>query len=235
MARLRRYVGRRKVEIKKITKENNLQVTYSKRRTGIFKKAHELCTLCAAKVAIIIFSPGKKVFSFGHPGVNDLVNLLFNGAPSQTTAEALCNHFNEALRNANLRNLNEELTQSSDLLDMAKKNRTELNNQLRPALEQFWWAGPVEEMNKPQLEFLMSTMEELNRNITLQAERLRILFSNPSQVLVGSSSSPIVPLTASQLFFHPPVVPANHVIDGNVIPTPPSSHGFSSLGGFLGP
>ncbi|KAI4331983.1 hypothetical protein L6164_016926 [Bauhinia variegata] len=155
----------RKIEIKKISKENNLQVTFSKRRIGIFKKASELCTLCAAKVAIIIFSPGNKVFSFGPPSVNDLVNFLLTGAQAQTTEEeALRNNFTESLCDVNLRNVNAELTQFCDVLDMLKKHNTELN--------------------KPELEFLMSTMEELNRNITLQAHKLRMLGSNSSQFLL---------------------------------------------------
>ncbi|KAI4331988.1 hypothetical protein L6164_016931 [Bauhinia variegata] len=232
MARIRRNAGRRKIQIQKISKENNLQVTFSKRRTGIFKKASELCTLCAAQIAIIIFSPGKKAFSFGHPGVNDLINLLLHGAPQQTTEEALRNHFTEALCNANLRNLNADLTQSSNLLDVLMKRRAELNKLLKPVLEQFWWAGPIEDMNKPQLEFLMSTMEELNRNITLQADTLRFLSSDPSQLLAGSSSSTFSHQTLSQLLFQPPVVPANHMIDGNIIPQPPASHGLSRFGGF---
>ncbi|XP_054799567.1 agamous-like MADS-box protein AGL29 isoform X3 [Prosopis cineraria] len=33
-------------------------VTFSKRRFGIFKKASELCTLCAVEMVLIIFSPG---------------------------------------------------------------------------------------------------------------------------------------------------------------------------------
>ncbi|KAM3377356.1 hypothetical protein P3S68_009769 [Capsicum galapagoense] len=69
MARLSR--GRKKVEIVKMKNESNMQVTFSKRRAGLFKKASELCTLCGAEIAIVVFSPGKanKVYSFGHPSV----------------------------------------------------------------------------------------------------------------------------------------------------------------------
>ncbi|KAK6791477.1 hypothetical protein RDI58_010558 [Solanum bulbocastanum] len=34
----------------------NLGVTFSKRRAGLFRKACELCTLCGAEIAIVIFS-----------------------------------------------------------------------------------------------------------------------------------------------------------------------------------
>ncbi|KAK4721464.1 hypothetical protein R3W88_011697 [Solanum pinnatisectum] len=51
----------------------NLGVTSSKRRVGLFKKASELCMLCGAEIAIVIFSQDGKVFSFGHPSMDTLV------------------------------------------------------------------------------------------------------------------------------------------------------------------
>nr|AGH39918.1 MADS domain protein [Clematis heracleifolia] len=49
-------MGRGKVEIKKIENMTKRQVTYSKRRTGIMKKARELTVLCDAEVSLIMFS-----------------------------------------------------------------------------------------------------------------------------------------------------------------------------------
>ncbi|XP_076956400.1 agamous-like MADS-box protein TM6 [Bidens hawaiensis] len=49
-------MGRGRIEIKKIENNTNRQVTYSKRRNGLFKKAHELTVLCDAKVSLIMFS-----------------------------------------------------------------------------------------------------------------------------------------------------------------------------------
>nr|GEW58124.1 agamous-like MADS-box protein AGL62 [Tanacetum cinerariifolium] len=59
--------GRKKIEIKKIEKYNNRHVTFSKRRNGLFKKGAKLCVLTGAKIAIIVNSPGGRVFAFGHP------------------------------------------------------------------------------------------------------------------------------------------------------------------------
>ncbi|KAK9058579.1 hypothetical protein SSX86_023421 [Deinandra increscens subsp. villosa] len=66
--------GRKKIEIKKIEETNSRQVTFSKRRTGLFKKASELCVLTGAHVAILVNSPGGRVFAFGHPNVDLLVD-----------------------------------------------------------------------------------------------------------------------------------------------------------------
>lgn len=62
-------MGRGKMEIKKIENINNRQVTYSKRRNGIFKKAHELTVLCDATVSIIMFSSNDKLHEYISPSV----------------------------------------------------------------------------------------------------------------------------------------------------------------------
>ncbi|XP_019427223.1 PREDICTED: agamous-like MADS-box protein AGL62 [Lupinus angustifolius] len=68
--------GRRRIEMKMIAKDNNLQVTFSKRRTRLFKKASELCTLCDAKVWLVVFSPTNKAFSFGDPNIDVVINRI---------------------------------------------------------------------------------------------------------------------------------------------------------------
>ncbi|XP_027356129.1 agamous-like MADS-box protein AGL15 [Abrus precatorius] len=57
-------MGRGKIEIKRIENANSRQVTFSKRRTGLLKKAQELAILCDAEVAVIIFSNTGKMFEF---------------------------------------------------------------------------------------------------------------------------------------------------------------------------
>lgn len=69
-------MGRRKIEIAIVKDPNTRQVTFSKRRTGLFKKANELSILCGAEVAIVVFSPGNRPYSFGHPSV-DVVAAKF--------------------------------------------------------------------------------------------------------------------------------------------------------------
>ncbi|KAJ6939239.1 PISTILLATA [Populus alba x Populus x berolinensis] len=43
-------MGRGKIDIKRIENSSNRQVTYSKRRSGIIKKAKEITVLCDAQV-----------------------------------------------------------------------------------------------------------------------------------------------------------------------------------------
>lgn len=62
-------MGRGRVELKRIENKINRQVTFSKRRNGLLKKAYELSVLCDAEVALIIFSGRGKLYEFGSSGV----------------------------------------------------------------------------------------------------------------------------------------------------------------------
>ncbi|XP_072967402.1 MADS-box transcription factor 29-like isoform X2 [Typha angustifolia] len=57
-------MGRGKIEIKRIENPTNRQVTFSKRRGGLLKKANELAILCDAQVGVVIFSSSGKMFEY---------------------------------------------------------------------------------------------------------------------------------------------------------------------------
>nr|AMS35024.1 APETALA-like protein [Cornus sanguinea] len=57
-------MGRGKVQLKRIENKINRQVTFSKRRGGLLKKAHEISVLCDAEVALIVFSTKGKLFEY---------------------------------------------------------------------------------------------------------------------------------------------------------------------------
>ncbi|XP_060186305.1 truncated transcription factor CAULIFLOWER A-like isoform X1 [Lycium barbarum] len=57
-------MGRGKVDVRRIENKINRQVTFSKRRGGLVKKANEISVLCDADVALIIFSNNGKLFDF---------------------------------------------------------------------------------------------------------------------------------------------------------------------------
>ncbi|KAL2490950.1 MADS-box protein SVP [Abeliophyllum distichum] len=64
---------RQKIQIKKIENLTARQVTFSKRRRGLFKKAQELSTLCDAEIALIIFSATGKLFDFSSSSMKKLI------------------------------------------------------------------------------------------------------------------------------------------------------------------
>ncbi|KAL0546305.1 hypothetical protein IC582_016212 [Cucumis melo] len=57
-------MGRGRVQLKRIENKISRQVTFSKRRAGLLKKAHEISVLCEADVALIVFSTKGKLFEY---------------------------------------------------------------------------------------------------------------------------------------------------------------------------
>ncbi|EOX98615.1 AGAMOUS-like 16 [Theobroma cacao] len=57
-------MGRGKIVIRRIDNSTSRQVTFSKRRNGLLKKARELSILCDAEVGLIIFSSTSKLYDY---------------------------------------------------------------------------------------------------------------------------------------------------------------------------
>ncbi|CAA3002218.1 MADS-box transcription factor 23-like [Olea europaea var. sylvestris] len=70
-------MGRGKIDIRKIENVNSRQITFSKRRTGLLKKAHELAVLCEAEVAVIIFSNTGKLFEFSSSDMKRILSRYY--------------------------------------------------------------------------------------------------------------------------------------------------------------
>ncbi|KAK3030739.1 hypothetical protein RJ639_036543 [Escallonia herrerae] len=83
-------MAREKIKIKKIDNITARQVTFSKRRRGLLKKAEELAVLCDVDVALIIFSSTGKLFEYASSSMRDILgkyklrsnNLEKDGEPS---------------------------------------------------------------------------------------------------------------------------------------------------------
>ncbi|CAL5407748.1 unnamed protein product [Camellia sinensis] len=66
-------MGRGKVVLERIKNMSNRQVTFSKRKNGLAKKALELSVLCDVEVALIIFSSHGKLHEFGSSSVRQTI------------------------------------------------------------------------------------------------------------------------------------------------------------------
>ncbi|XP_058191288.1 MADS-box protein SVP-like isoform X1 [Rhododendron vialii] len=64
---------RQRIEIKKIDNVTARQVTFSKRRRGLFKKAKELSTLCDAEIALIVFSSTGRLFDYSSSSMGQVI------------------------------------------------------------------------------------------------------------------------------------------------------------------
>ncbi|CAD6239617.1 unnamed protein product [Miscanthus lutarioriparius] len=65
---------RGRVEVRRIEDRVSRQVRFSKRRSGLFKKAFELSLLCDAEVALLVFSPAGKLYEYASASIEDTYN-----------------------------------------------------------------------------------------------------------------------------------------------------------------
>ncbi|CAH1424000.1 unnamed protein product [Lactuca virosa] len=70
-------MGRRKLEMKRIEDKSRRQVTFSKRRSGLNKKAQRLSVLCDAAVAVVVFSSSGKLYEYCSGGTNRSAIVLY--------------------------------------------------------------------------------------------------------------------------------------------------------------
>ncbi|XP_044505529.1 MADS-box protein SOC1-like isoform X2 [Mangifera indica] len=73
----RKAMVRGKIQMKRIENATSRQVTFSKRRNGLLKKAYELSVLCESEVAAIIFSQKGRVYEFSSSGMQKTIDRYF--------------------------------------------------------------------------------------------------------------------------------------------------------------
>ncbi|CAJ1977305.1 unnamed protein product [Sphenostylis stenocarpa] len=228
---VKKSYGRQKIEMKKMSNESNLQVTFSKRRSGLFKKASELCTLCGAEVALVVFSPGEKVFSFGHPNVEAVIDRYLARAPPHDLGTM---QFIEAHRLAHVRELNAQLTQINAQLEAVRQRGEELNGMKKDAQAQMWWAQSIEKMSPAQLEQYKTALEDLKKLVARLADRamLQSATNQGHQFFPGAPSSsnlvhqPHPPQLFPPPLMQPPMFQNFMFPDGSMV----SHHGFNHMG-----
>ncbi|XP_068667660.1 MADS-box protein AGL24-like [Aristolochia californica] len=82
-SREREATGKRKLEMKKIENRQTLQVTFSKHKKGLFKKADQLSILTGAPVLVVAFSAAGRPFVFRDEG---LMQRYFEGETNFSNA-----------------------------------------------------------------------------------------------------------------------------------------------------
>ncbi|XP_066398988.1 MADS-box transcription factor 47-like [Miscanthus floridulus] len=65
---------RERIAIRRIDNLSARQVTFSKRRRGLFKKAEELSILCDAEVGLVVFSATGKLFHFASTSMKQVID-----------------------------------------------------------------------------------------------------------------------------------------------------------------
>ncbi|ESQ43972.1 hypothetical protein EUTSA_v10006419mg [Eutrema salsugineum] len=154
-------MGRGRVEVKRIENKISRQVTFSKRKSGLLKKAYELSVLCDVEVALIIFSSSGKLYEFSNAGIDKTFeryyrcknNILDNNRLEEST-QSLCQEV------ANLKSKYESLLRTHRYL--LGENLGELSVQELQTLER-QLEGALSAIRKRKTHVITEEMEELRR------------------------------------------------------------------------
>nr|XP_016441790.1 PREDICTED: MADS-box protein SOC1-like isoform X2 [Nicotiana tabacum] len=144
---------RGKTQIKRIENATSRQVTFSKRRSGLLKKAFELSVLCDAEVSLMVFSQKGKLYEFSSSSTNKTIeryqkndkNLRHEKILLEQTTEhlkeevATMSRKLELLENSKRRILGEDLDSCS--IDELEKVEEQLERSLRNIRARKSWSN----------------------------------------------------------------------------------------------
>lgn len=153
---------------------------FSKRRAGLFKKAHELSVLCGAHLAVIVFSPAKKPFSFGHPSVHHVIDRYLAPESSLPPHLSVQTQHYMPVPNDATSELNRELVDLTARLEASRKRKEMLESTLRSKKGSIWSAD-VAELGLAELETVKAGLERIWAELEVNRERLMMeagIFSN---------------------------------------------------------
>ncbi|KAI4303789.1 hypothetical protein MLD38_039382 [Melastoma candidum] len=169
-------MGRVKLKIKRLESSGNRQVTYSKRRLGILKKARELSILCDIDIILLMFSPtGKPTLFHGERSNIDEVITKFAQLTPQERAkrkleslETLKKIFKKLDHDVNIQDFLGASTQTAE--EMVNQVSL-LQSQLAETQKRLsYWSNPEKIDDVKQLRQMEDSLRESINNIRQQKE-----------------------------------------------------------------
>ncbi|XP_006007218.1 myocyte enhancer factor 2aa isoform X3 [Latimeria chalumnae] len=210
-------MGRKKIQITRIMDERNRQVTFTKRKFGLMKKAYELSVLCDCEIALIIFNSSNKLFQYAS---TDMDKVLLKYTEYNEPHESRTNSdIVEALNKKEHRGCDSPDPDTSYVLtphteEKYKKINEEFDNMMRnhkiaPAL--------------PPQNFSMSVTVPVSNPNALS-------YSNPGSSLVTPSLAGSTSLTDTSMLSPPQPTLHRNVVSPGAPQRPPST---GNAGGML--
>ncbi|KAL6134140.1 hypothetical protein ACLB2K_066373 [Fragaria x ananassa] len=187
-------MGRRKIEIKKISNKNYLMTSFTKRRNGETASFTKPVNFAGgAEIAVIVFSPGGCAYLFGHPSTDSVIDWY--DIRTEDNNHKGTREFPYTIDDEEDDAHDDDMS-SSELANEAADGNDELGKAGR-----FWWDNlPIEDMELKQLEQYKSCLEVLRNDLAykLYDRKRRDSHTKDFMSLIGSSSSGIADMELKQ-------------------------------------
>ncbi|KAI4303484.1 hypothetical protein MLD38_039107 [Melastoma candidum] len=167
-------MGRGKTQVKRIENDISRQVTFSKRRTGLLKKAFELSVLCDAELALIVFSSRGKLYQFTSSSMAKTIEKYQKRCKEREAG------INVATRDPQLPHLMSDTVEMSKRIELLEKSEMRL---LGEGLD----SCSVEELQGIENQLERSLNRIRTRRSQLLRERIDRLKSEEKKLLKGNN------------------------------------------------
>jgi sugar phosphate isomerase/epimerase len=157
--------GRQRRENIRVENKESRQVTFSKRKAGLWKKAAELAVLCRARLAIVVFSEAGKAFAFGSPSAEAVLGCIDN-APVPAAADDMEWKALEALFRETEKKSAEVTAEAARMTAIGKK----VQEVQEKTGKQFWWEVDPEELGEEELPVFIKALERIRDNVRRRAD-----------------------------------------------------------------
>ncbi|KAJ8768938.1 hypothetical protein K2173_023933 [Erythroxylum novogranatense] len=182
---------RQKIQIKKIDSITARQVTFSKRRRGLFKKASELSTLCDAEIALIVFSATGKLFEYSSSSVKQVIERHI--LQSKNLHKIVQPSLELQLDSATDNNLSKEIYEKTrELRQLRGEELQELNIEELQRLEELLARALTSVREAKEIELMEQNQRLRNQVIGLSVGQTRRLLEqgqSSDSTMINSNSS----------------------------------------------
>ncbi|KAI3896191.1 hypothetical protein MKW92_026286 [Papaver armeniacum] len=170
--------GRKKIKIEKIKSKSKLQVTFSKRRKGLFKKATELSVLTGSQIALIAFSPAGRPYVCGNPDI--ILERFLNNINGEAREIYKDGDEQQQRRCLEVERELEAEKKRGVFLDSL------INYDLGDSNDKSWWDTYMNGLSLDELIQMRSDMEQLQKCVAKRSHDLQMTSNNTAS---SSSSS----------------------------------------------
>lgn len=178
-------MGRKKISITRINDERNRQVTFTKRKFGLMKKAYELSVLCDCEIALIIFTSNNKLYQYAS---SDMDKVLLKYTEYNDTVVSQTNK--DIIEMLNKKDVRMDGEGDDDdgyaLTPRTEEKYRKIDDDFRKAMEQGATPGQYQQMN---VTVPVGQPVQNSAFTQQQQQQLQLLQSLQQQVTQASSSA----------------------------------------------